>query len=171
MVHALIVRQKMKKPNTSTLLALLAGIFVASCNDRKEVEATQSATEEKAEENASASNPEWDAKLTKVATMMKEQKEAKDLIDYVRSAAVNADTVYPYLQSVMAGDAEEDKKSASLFLFTAGYMLVSNGHANVPDKARAYIDSLEGGSKSAEKLLEDQDLVPTYKNYRYTIDK
>ena len=103
--------------------------------------------------------------------MMKEQKESKDLIDFVRAAAVNADTVYPYLESVMAGDSGEDKKSASLFLFTAGYMLVSNGHADVPSKARDYIDSLEGGSKSVEKLLDNQELVPTYKNYRHTIDK
>lgn len=161
----------MKKLNTPLLLTLLAGLLVASCNDRKKVETAQSSNEPVLTENAPERNPEWDDKLTQVATMMKEQKEAKDLIDYVRSAAVNADTVYPYLQSVMAGDAGEDKKSASLFLFTAGYMLVTNGHANVPDKARDYIDSLEGGSKSAEQLLDDQDLVPTYKNYRYTIDK
>ncbi len=161
----------MKKINTTVILTLLAGLLLVGCDERKEVETTTSITVAEPEENTSPSNPEWDDKLSKVATMMKEQKESKDLIDFVRSAAVNADTVYPYLQSVMAGDAGEDKKSASLFLFTTGYMLVSNGHADVPSKARDYIDSLEGGSKSAEKLLDNQDLVPTYKNYRYTIDK
>ena len=161
----------MKKINTPLLLTLLTGLFIAACNKREEEQTTASTSVAAPSKDDSPSNSQWDDKLAKVATMMKEQKESKDLIDFVRSAAVNADTIYPYLQRVMAGDAAEDKKSAALFLFTAGYMVVSNGHADVPDKARNYIDSLEGGSKPAEKLLDDQDLVPTYKNYRYTIDK
>lgn len=161
----------MKKTNTTLLLTLLAGLFIAACNERKEEQTTASTSVAAPSKDDSPLNPEWDDKLTKVANMMKEQKESKDLMDFVRSAAVSADTIYPYLQSVMSGDVAEDKKSAALFLFTAGYMVVSNGHADVPDKARNYIDSLEGGSKAAEKLLDNQDLVPTYKNYRYTIDK
>ena len=146
----------MKSYFSRLLATLLLSVLLVSCGEK-----------ELAEEEVNA----WDATLVAIGGMMERQESPDVMIEHIHSAAKDADTVFPYLESVMASDAGEKKKSAALMVFGSAYMLINTSTLKVPDKAYDHVMATEGHSAAAAPLLENQDLVPTYKAYNHTIDK
>lgn len=114
---------------------------------------------------------EWHSKLEEVAGLMKRNAKVEEILPYVRESGRKAHLTFPYFEEVMGHGEDEDQKAAALLLMTIGFFLVNNGQLEVPGPAMDHIESMQGNSPAAAPLLENQDLVPLYRDYPFTLDK
>ena len=138
------------------VLAALLSFLAASCGERQlsKIEAQR-----------------WDAAVSRVTEIMRASGKPDEFIVEVKDAAKDANIVFPYLESVMKNESDEGKRSAALMIFTAASVLAYGGHERISDEASVYIEGIAGGLPVVTELLENQDRIPTYQNYPYTVDK